>query len=473
MQAAVLEKPVATGALDADRLRAIVLVRIASAGRGVAEAGAGRRSGAARRAPAAAARWRALLDREIEALAAAGLIARRRRPRIEASAGRRRPRRHLPRAQGRSAALVERRARRAPGRQGARAGARAGQAAQGAGDARRPARRHRAARLRPQDQGRADAVAPARRRWRPWPWSAPSATRSRPVWPASSAFSAKAGRLLAAQLAQEAARLRHRQPPGRRAGRRARRRRASRVSAALRLGRAAALSRRRREAGRAGAAPGREGGRRRGRAWSSPRRHRRRRSPAGPISPASPRRCAGTPPARRRAGPATARPTSPTSGAPPRAAARLGPLARSSSSACWPRRTAPASLVLANADLKDNEHHQGPAGLRRRLQERRVPFHPGRRLTPQRPPHQVELRFHALEAHIAPQADRLSAAFEHSITWEDDLWRADPVDVEAVHAPARRKFAELLDAVTAERGARRRRRASCCSTASRAPARRT
>ena len=56
------------------------------------------------------------------------------------------------------------------------------------------------------------------------------------------------------------------------------------------------------------------------------------------------------------------------------------------------------------------------------------------------------------EAHITPQVDRLSAAFEHSITWEDDLWRADPVDVEAIHAPARRKFSELLDAVTTERG---------------------
>src|SRR5262245_13590727 len=56
------------------------------------------------------------------------------------------------------------------------------------------------------------------------------------------------------------------------------------------------------------------------------------------------------------------------------------------------------------------------------------------------------------ESNIVPQADRLSAAFEHSITWEDDLWRADPVDVEAIHAPARRKFAELLDAVTKERG---------------------
>ena len=56
------------------------------------------------------------------------------------------------------------------------------------------------------------------------------------------------------------------------------------------------------------------------------------------------------------------------------------------------------------------------------------------------------------EPHIVPQMDRLSAVFEHSITWEDDLWRADPVDVEAIHAPARRKFADLLNAVTSERG---------------------
>ena len=26
-------------------------------------------------------------------------------------------------------------------------------------------------------------------------------------------------------------------------------------------------------------------------------------------------------------------------------------------------------------------------------------------------------------------ADELAHAFEHSITWEDDIWRADPVDV--------------------------------------------
>jgi Txe/YoeB family toxin of Txe-Axe toxin-antitoxin module len=48
----------------------------------------------------------------------------------------------------------------------------------------------------------------------------------------------------------------------------------------------------------------------------------------------------------------------------------------------------------------------------------------------------------------APPMDRLSQAFEHSITWEDDIWRADPVDVELVHAKARRRFTELLDAVT-------------------------
>jgi hypothetical protein len=53
-----------------------------------------------------------------------------------------------------------------------------------------------------------------------------------------------------------------------------------------------------------------------------------------------------------------------------------------------------------------------------------------------------------LEGRDAPASDALTAAFEHSITWEDDLWRADPVDVEAIHAPARRKFKVLLDAVT-------------------------
>ncbi|MGE0628109.1 MAG: helicase HerA-like domain-containing protein [Hyphomicrobiaceae bacterium] len=47
-------------------------------------------------------------------------------------------------------------------------------------------------------------------------------------------------------------------------------------------------------------------------------------------------------------------------------------------------------------------------------------------------------------------AAELSAAFEHSITWEDDIWRADPVDVELVHAKARTKFFDLLDSVTSD-----------------------
>ena len=57
------------------------------------------------------------------------------------------------------------------------------------------------------------------------------------------------------------------------------------------------------------------------------------------------------------------------------------------------------------------------------------------------------------KARTAPTSDSIAAAFEHSITWEDDIWRADPVDVEQIHAKARRKFGELLDAVTAGRGA--------------------
>ncbi|MEQ1713219.1 MAG: AAA family ATPase, partial [Hyphomicrobium sp.] len=52
---------------------------------------------------------------------------------------------------------------------------------------------------------------------------------------------------------------------------------------------------------------------------------------------------------------------------------------------------------------------------------------------------------------IAP--DELAQAFEHSITWEDDIWRADPVDVPAVHQKARRKFTDLLGAVTSGKGA--------------------
>jgi len=56
----------------------------------------------------------------------------------------------------------------------------------------------------------------------------------------------------------------------------------------------------------------------------------------------------------------------------------------------------------------------------------------------------------ALAPSLAP--DKLSEAFEHSITWEDDLWRADPVDVPEIHAKARQKFNDLLTTVTAGNG---------------------
>ncbi len=51
-----------------------------------------------------------------------------------------------------------------------------------------------------------------------------------------------------------------------------------------------------------------------------------------------------------------------------------------------------------------------------------------------------------------PVSGPLEAAFEHSITWEDDLWRADPVDVEAVHVKARKLFSSQLADVAAGRG---------------------
>lgn len=50
-----------------------------------------------------------------------------------------------------------------------------------------------------------------------------------------------------------------------------------------------------------------------------------------------------------------------------------------------------------------------------------------------------------------PSPERLAAAFEHSITWEEDVWQADPVDVEQIHADARTKFLSLLSDVIAEK----------------------
>ena len=216
------------------------------------------------------------------------------------------------------------------------------------------------------------------RAWPPWPWSAPSATRSR-AWPASSACPPRPDACWPAALA-EAARLRHRQPPRRRARRRARRCRADRCS--QRSG--VAVLRRYLDGGdepAARRAPPQA--RRRRRAWSSrPLPLRRRRSSAvGPTSPASRRRCAGTP-AQAQGWPGNRKAYISTSGATIREhAARVGALRDrvqvhagrgASRRAAW-RSPTPTSRTT---------DHQGPAGLRRRLQERRVPFHPGRRLTP-------------------------------------------------------------------------------------------
>lgn len=56
------------------------------------------------------------------------------------------------------------------------------------------------------------------------------------------------------------------------------------------------------------------------------------------------------------------------------------------------------------------------------------------------------------EASPQPAPDRLFSAFEQSITWEDDIWRADPVDVAEVHAKARRKFSDLLTDIVSGKG---------------------
>lgn len=50
----------------------------------------------------------------------------------------------------------------------------------------------------------------------------------------------------------------------------------------------------------------------------------------------------------------------------------------------------------------------------------------------------------AVEAGAVSVLPAMTSLFEHSITWEDDLWRADPCDVDSVHVAARRKFLDLL-----------------------------
>jgi hypothetical protein len=74
MQAAVLEKPLPAGAIDADRLRAVVLVRIAAADPGVTTPEIADDLAPLVPLRGAAAAWRAMLDNEIRALAAAGLV---------------------------------------------------------------------------------------------------------------------------------------------------------------------------------------------------------------------------------------------------------------------------------------------------------------------------------------------------------------------------------------------------------------
>ncbi len=45
-------------------------------------------------------------------------------------------------------------------------------------------------------------------------------------------------------------------------------------------------------------------------------------------------------------------------------------------------------------------------------------------------------------------SDQASWVFDHNITWEDDIWKADPFDVLQVHQAARKKFEDLLFSVT-------------------------
>ncbi|MEL6290009.1 MAG: AAA family ATPase, partial [Pseudomonadota bacterium] len=47
--------------------------------------------------------------------------------------------------------------------------------------------------------------------------------------------------------------------------------------------------------------------------------------------------------------------------------------------------------------------------------------------------------------------ERASDVLEQSITWEDDVWKADPFDVDGVHREARQKFASVLGEVAGGR----------------------
>src|SRR5260370_335911 len=102
MKAAVLEKPVPTAVFDVDRVRAIVLLRIASAEKGVAKAEI-----AADLAPRANGRLAAGAKRAARDRCTRRCWAGRYQGRTYRSfRSRRRPRRHLPQPQGKSSALV-------------------------------------------------------------------------------------------------------------------------------------------------------------------------------------------------------------------------------------------------------------------------------------------------------------------------------------------------------------------------------
>src|SRR5690606_19306175 len=53
----------------------------------------------------------------------------------------------------------------------------------------------------------------------------------------------------------------------------------------------------------------------------------------------------------------------------------------------------------------------------------------------------------------AAPVESFASAFEHSITWEGDIWHADPVDVAAVHKQARAKFQGALETIVKDEGA--------------------
>ncbi len=52
---------------------------------------------------------------------------------------------------------------------------------------------------------------------------------------------------------------------------------------------------------------------------------------------------------------------------------------------------------------------------------------------------------------VSLDAGRVTAVLEQSITWEDDVWKSDPFDVDQVHRVARQKFATLLGEVAGGR----------------------